>query len=60
LQKGFTIVGHSLGLTFSPGRTRKSFEVIFIFIPSVSRPAWVALITHAAQEDVDAAFARPA
>jgi hypothetical protein len=34
VQKGFTMVGHSLRLTFSPGRTRKSFELIFIFILS--------------------------
>ena len=37
LAKGVTIVGHSVSLTFPPGRTRKSFELIFIFIPSVSR-----------------------
>jgi hypothetical protein len=34
LQKGFTIVGHSLSVTVFPGRTRKSLEVIFIFILS--------------------------
>ena len=32
-KRACTIVGHSLSLTFSPGRTRKSFESIFIFIP---------------------------
>jgi hypothetical protein len=31
---GFTVVGHSVSLTFSPGRTRKSFELIFILILS--------------------------
>ena len=31
--QGFTIVGRSRSLTFSPGRTRKSFELIFIFVP---------------------------
>jgi hypothetical protein len=31
LQKGFTIVGQSASLTLSPGRTRKSFDLIFIF-----------------------------
>ena len=31
------IAGHSLSWTFSPGRTRKSFESIFIFTPSVWR-----------------------
>jgi hypothetical protein len=46
LQKGFTIIGHSLSSTFFPGRTRKSPELIFILIPSVSRAAWVALSTH--------------
>jgi hypothetical protein len=25
-----TLVGHALSFTFSPGRTRKSFELIFI------------------------------
>jgi hypothetical protein len=30
LQNGFTFVGHALSLTFSPGRTRKSFELILI------------------------------
>jgi hypothetical protein len=29
---GFVVVGHFGSLTFSPGRTRKSFELIFIFI----------------------------
>src|ERR1039458_9201762 len=27
------MVGRSLSLTFSPGRTRKYFELIFIFVP---------------------------
>jgi hypothetical protein len=27
----FTAVGHAWSLTFSPGLTRKSFELIFIF-----------------------------
>ena len=30
-QKGFTLVGHSLSLTFLPAGTRKSSELIFIF-----------------------------
>jgi hypothetical protein len=34
MQKGFTMVGHSLSLTVSPGRTRKSFALIFIFFLS--------------------------
>jgi hypothetical protein len=42
LQKGFAIVGHSLSLTFSPGRTRKSFALIFIFILSVMSGALFA------------------
>jgi hypothetical protein len=29
---GFAFVGHFPSLTFSPGRTRKSFELILIFI----------------------------
>jgi hypothetical protein len=44
LKKGRTIVGHSLSLIFSPGRTRKSFELIFIFIPSAM---FVALFASA-------------
>jgi len=33
LQKGFITVGHLWSLTFLPGRKRKSFELIFIFLP---------------------------
>jgi myo-inositol-hexaphosphate 3-phosphohydrolase len=39
LQKSFTLVGHSLSLTLAPGRTRKSFELIFIFILSAMSAA---------------------
>ena len=49
------IVGHFLRLTFSP-RTRKSFELIFIFILLVSRASPATLATHAAQDDVHTAF----
>lgn len=31
-QKGVTLVGHCFRLTFSPGVTRKSFEVILLFM----------------------------
>ena len=44
LQKGFTIVGHSLSLTFSPGRTRKSFALILIFILSAMSAAFLASV----------------
>jgi hypothetical protein len=37
--------------------TRKSFELIFISLPSVIRPAWVALNALGAHEDLDATFA---
>jgi hypothetical protein len=29
---GFSLVGQSLSLTLASGRTRKSFELIFIFL----------------------------
>jgi hypothetical protein len=35
LQKGFTFVGHFFSAIFSPGRTRKSLDLIFIFKPRV-------------------------
>jgi len=38
------LVGHSLRLTFSPGRTRKSFELIFIFILSAMSAALFASV----------------
>ena len=42
LQMGFTVVGHFSSLTFAPGRTRKSFELIFIFILLAMSAAWFA------------------
>jgi hypothetical protein len=45
LQRGFTIVGYSLRLTFSPGHTRKAFEWIVIVILS-SLPAALFASVH--------------
>ena len=39
LQKGFTVVGHSMRSKSLPDRTRKFFELIFIFVALVSRGA---------------------
>ena len=39
---GFTFVGHSLSLTLAPGRTRKSFDLIFIYILSAVSATWFA------------------
>jgi hypothetical protein len=38
LYTGFTVVGHFRRLTSCPSRTRKSFELIFIFVLSTCRP----------------------
>ena len=43
LQKGFTIIGHSLSSTFFPGRTRKSPELIFILILGYRGPRGLRL-----------------
>ena len=57
---GQTRARKNFSSTFSPGRIRKSFELIFIFLRSTSRSEWVALTTHAAHEDIEAAFVFPA
>lgn len=56
LYTGFTRVGHFLRLTCFLSGTRKSFETILIYIPSVSRTAWVALRAHGTQEGSGANF----
>ena len=48
-------------LDLLPARTRKFFELIFIFIPSISTNcAGAPLTTHGDNEDLDAAFTRHA
>src|SRR5579862_8639396 len=44
LKKGFTFVGHSLNLTFSPRPTRKSLDLIFIIKLSSVSPSVLFMI----------------